>query len=87
MARSQAPQTPSGMTHAVRFVRTWQTYMPGDVATFPVAIARRLVAAGRGERVNIMVEDEEHPAPPDAEWATRIPLPPPYRDGSGDDLV
>jgi hypothetical protein len=85
MARSQPPQAISGVTHAVRFVRTWQSYMPGDVATFPVAIARRLVAAGRGERVNVMVEDENNPAPPDAEWATRLPLPPPYRQGGGED--
>jgi hypothetical protein len=85
MARSQAPRPISTVSHAVRFIRTWQSYMPGDVATFPGPISRRLVAAGRAERVNLAIEDENNPAPEGAEWATRMPQAPPYRQGSGPD--
>lgn len=84
MARSQMiRQREAGVTYAVRFVRVWNSYMPGDVATFTAVVARRLVAGGRAERVNVTVEDEEHPAPENAEWATRLPLAPPYRQGGG----
>jgi hypothetical protein len=87
MARSQqlTRQREAGVAYAVRFVRTFQMYMAGDVATFPAAIARRLVAAGRAERVNLMEDDDEHPAPEDAEWALRGVQPPPYRQGAGPD--
>jgi hypothetical protein len=87
MARSHLvhPSREAGVSYAVRFVRTWQMYCAGDVATFPAPIARRLVAAGRAERCNVREETEQNPAPADAEWATRLPLPPPYREGGGPD--
>lgn len=50
---STTMQTAGGPTLAVRFTRGWQNYMAGDVATFPEAMARQLVDAGRAQRVNI----------------------------------
>jgi|HubBroStandDraft_3_1064219.scaffolds.fasta_scaffold00005_43 hypothetical protein len=45
------PRGPDTML-AVRFVKTWNSYMAGDVATFPPAIARRLVARRYAEAIN-----------------------------------
>jgi hypothetical protein len=87
MARSHLvrPNRESGVSYNVRFIRTFQMYMAGDCAVFPAAMARRLIAAGRAERIEVNLEDEQHPAPADAEWALRLPLPPPYREGGGPD--
>lgn len=60
-----------GPTYAVRFVRTFQSYYPGDVATFPQDMARRLVAARRAEPVNVIPDG---PVPEGGIFAMRYPI-------------
>lgn len=69
----------SGPTHSVRFTRRFQNYYPGDVAAFPIRIARRLVREGFGERVNIAEMAPGTDLPPGAELAIRGPGTPPTR--------
>jgi hypothetical protein len=64
-------QRSAGTRLAVRFLRTWQNYMPGDTASFPPQIARGLVARRTAEAVNVRTEGEP---PPEGPWAVRVPL-------------
>jgi hypothetical protein len=66
---------------AVRFTGRWQSYYPGDVATFPARMAANLVARGKAQRVNIAPPDA--PVPPDAVWATRPPAEHVVKGGGG----
>jgi hypothetical protein len=54
---------------AVRFIRPWDVYMPGDVASFPADAARQMVGRRVAERVNIA----PGPAPDGGEYALRYP--------------
>jgi hypothetical protein len=74
--------TNAGSRYAIRFLRRWQNYFRGDVASFPMRMAIRLVERGYAEAVNIIETD----TPPEgAQWALRPPGNPPPRRGSGED--
>jgi hypothetical protein len=62
--------TTGGVMLAVRFTRPFQVYMPGDVASFPEAMARQIVAGGAATRVNI----GRGPAPEGGRYAFRYPV-------------
>lgn len=75
------PRRSGGDTLSVRFLRTWQTYMAGDVATFPEHMARGLVARRVAEPVN-WAKPGETPPDDDWRWGLRPPGPAPVtRDG------
>jgi hypothetical protein len=44
---------PMGRGFAVRFMRQWQNYFPGDVATFPARMAAGLVSRRIARAVDI----------------------------------
>jgi hypothetical protein len=69
---------------AVRFLKRWQIYFRGDVATFPARMSAGLASRGIAERVNIAPLDG-NPPPEGAIFATRPPGEPPARRGSGPD--
>jgi hypothetical protein len=69
-----APRRDTAGTLAVRFKRTWNSYMTGDCATFPANMAVNLVARGLAERVNILTGPNVR-APEGAELALRAPGP------------
>jgi hypothetical protein len=71
----------------VRFVRRWQVYFAGDVATFPARMAAGLVNRGIAETVKWSMTD---PPPLGAIPAVRPPGDPPPRragDPAEDDFV
>jgi hypothetical protein len=77
---------PAGARLTVRFVRRWQIYFTGDVATFPARNAANLVNRGIAERVNWAAGD---PPPPGAVPGIRPPGEAPRRQGDvgEDDFV
>jgi hypothetical protein len=80
---SQQPfATNAGARLAVRFVRRWQNYFRGDVASFPSRMAARLVDRSYAEAVNIAEVAEP---PEGAQWALRPPGEPPMRRGGNED--
>ena len=69
---------------AVRFVRRWNNYFTGDVATFPARMSQQLVAKGVAEAVNIAPREQSIPV--GAEFAMRPSREPPRRRaGASDD--
>ena len=67
---TQTPRTSGGPTFAVRFIRPWHHYYPGDCATFPQHYARQLVARRYAERITLMPEG---PLPEGGQFAMRYP--------------
>lgn len=75
----------TGRRLAVRFLRRWQTYFAGDVATFPARMSQGLVNRGIAEAVNIH-RVPENEIPEGAALALRMPAEPPYRNRAEDDI-
>lgn len=73
----------TGSHLAVRFLRRWQNYFAGDVATFPARMAGALVDREIAERVNIKNSAE---LPEGAVLAMRGPGSPPLRERAEDDI-
>jgi hypothetical protein len=69
---------PANARLTVRFLRRWQMYFAGDIATFPARNSASLVNRGIAERVDWVAGD---PPPPGALPAMRPPGEPPRRRG------
>ncbi|HSR78752.1 MAG TPA: hypothetical protein VLN57_19410 [Xanthobacteraceae bacterium] len=69
MNTPQPPRVSGGPTFAVRFIRPWHSYYPGDCATFPARDARSLVARRYAERINM----PDGPPPEGGQFALRYP--------------
>ena len=69
---------------SVRFLKRWQVYFRGDVATFPARMSAGLVNRGIAERVNIAPIDGT-PVPAGAVFATRPAGEEPARRGGEPD--
>ncbi|MGA7055333.1 MAG: hypothetical protein WBZ37_29545 [Mycobacterium sp.] len=63
----------------VRFERPWSNYIPGDVATFPLDVARTLV----GNRVAHAVQVQQPPRPPPKPDAPAADIKTPQRQPTG----
>lgn len=75
----------TGRRLAVRFLRRWQNYFAGDVATFPARMSAGLVDRGIAERVNIARVPETE-IPEGAALSLRMPAEPPFRNRGEDDI-
>jgi len=72
-----------GRTYMVRFIRSYQVYCAGDVATFPARLAQALVENDFAEPVNL----GQGEPPPDGEPTIRPPGKPPLRPGADPELI
>jgi hypothetical protein len=81
-----ATRVPANARLTVRFIRRWQIYFPGDIATFPARMAAGYVNRGIAEPVQWTTSD---PPPPGAIPAMRPPGEAPRRQGDigEDDFV
>jgi hypothetical protein len=79
-------RVPANARLTVRFVRRWQVYFAGDVATFPARMSANLVNRGIAEPV---IWTAANPPPPGAIPAVRPPGEVPARRGDlgEDDFV
>jgi hypothetical protein len=85
-------RVPASARLTVRFLRRWQVYFAGDVATFPARMAAGLVNKGIAERIDWVPAGDggEMVIPPGAVPGVRPPGDPPRRRGGDieeDDFV